>query len=956
MNNSARFRWAAGLLGGLWFITVSASDAVLVIGRDGNHCAEDAACFNRLHPDIPMAAEAEPGQTIIFKTRNAGDFELDPNSTRKDSRGAGPFMGAVHPVTGPVHIKGARPGDVLAVTILGIDPGTFGFTIIGDSGLVSDHIPGPARALWRLNREQAVSEDIPGVRIPNASFPGIVTVMPGPEQHRTMLQREAALAAAGGAVSLPVATGAVPAELCGPEGSKRDECLRTIPPREHGGNMDIRYLGVGVTIYLPCYVDGCGLGFGDLHFAQGDGELSGTAIEMDADVTVTTRIIKDGPELSRGPHYEGPARLLDIPSQRFYATTGFPLKKKGEVPPDLAYLNSIKIRGLENLSKDISQAGRNALLAMIDYMVATYGLTREQAYLVASVAVDLRIGQLVDVPNVGVTAILPLDIFDPVAASGFSVVEATIPEMQTALAEGRVTSRELVSQYLARIGLYENKINAAISVNAQALAEADRLDRERAAGKLRGPLHGIPVALKDNIHTTHLPTTAGTLAFDGYIPPYEATLTKNLREGGAIILAKTVMTEMANWMVLGMPNNYSAVGGYAFNPYDPRRDPRPGKNDGRGVLATGSSSSGAGTAANLWAANVGTETTVSIIGPASAAMLAAIKPTVGRISRHGIVPVTFDQDTAGPMTRTVTDAAVMLGVLEGRAPDRNDAATNRCEPPPGNDYTPFLNADGLKGARIGVPRAWFIDPLALPRADKPSGGIPADQKQMMEEVVGILRGAGATVIDPADVPSAVAKRWEDNVLVRGSCSRRPSYKGDDANCSVVLKYGFKRDVTAWLASLGDAAPVATLTQLREWNIANTAAGTLKYAQHSLDVSDEQDLDSVEDRVRYEADRATDIRLAGAEGADAVMQRHNLDALIFAGSRGSSFLAKAGYPSVIVPFGLVANGDGYPAGFVPKPAPLGVSFGGTACSEPRLLELAYAFEQATLRRRQPELNQ
>jgi len=542
----------------------------------------------------------------------------------------------------------------------------------------------------------------------------------------------------------------------------------------------------------------------------------------------------------------------------------------------------------------------------------------------------------------------------PLCADEFSVVEATIPQMQAALAEGRVTSRELVSQYLMRIGLYENTLNAAISVNSKALAEADERDRERAAGQLRGPLHGIPVALKDNIHTTDMPTTAGTLAFADLVPPYEATLTRNLRDGGAIILAKTVLTEMANWMVLGMPNNYSALGGYAFNPYDPRRDPRPGLNDGRGVLPTGSSSSGAGTAASLWAANVGTETTVSIIGPASAAMLAAIKPTVGRISRYGIVPVTFDQDTAGPMTRTVTDAAILLGVLEGNAPDPNDTQTTRCEPPPGNDYTRYLNADGLKGARIGVPRAWFIDPIKLPGNEAPSGGVPQDQQQMMNEVVAILRSKGATVIDPADVPSALAGAWEDNVLVRGSCSAKPNFKGDDANCSVVLKYGFKRDFTAWLESLGAAAPVKSLTELREWNIAHASAGTLKYRQSSLDLSDEQDLESAEDRARYEADRERDIQLAGVEGADAVMKRYRLDALIFAGSRGSSFLAKAGYPSVIVPFGLVANGSGFPKGFMPKPAPLGVSFSGSACSEPRLLELAYAFEQATQRRRPPEL--
>ncbi len=539
-----------------------------------------------------------------------------------------------------------------------------------------------------------------------------------------------------------------------------------------------------------------------------------------------------------------------------------------------------------------------------------------------------------------------------VHAQEFSVVEATIPEMQAALKEGRTTSRDLVIQYLARIGMYENRLNAAISVNANALAEADVLDRERAEGKLRGPLHGIPIALKDNIHTTDMPTTGGALVFDGLIPPYEATLTRNLRAGGAIILAKTVMTELANWIVIRIPNNYSSLGGYAFNPYDPRRDPRPGLNDGREVLKTGSSSSGAGTAASLWAANIGTETSISIIGPASAAMLAAIKPTLGRISRHGIIPVSTDRDTAGPMTRTVTDAAILLGVLESAEPDPNDEATKRCQPPADHDYTKFLNADGLKGARIGIPRAWFIDEVTLPGNETPSGGIPEDHKKMMDEVAAILRAAGATVIDPADIPSAVDKDPAQNALKKDTCHAMRGVDEDDAECSVVLKYGFKRDFNAWLASLGPAAPVQSLTELRQWNMEHTSAGTLKYGQDLLDISDAQDMER--DRARYEADLARDDRLAGAKGADAAMQLYNLDALIFAGSRGSGFLAKAGYPSVIVPFGLVANGSGFPAGFIPKPAPLGVSFGGTACSEPRLLALAYAFEQATKRRRPPEL--
>ena len=390
----------------------AAQDEVLVLGGTGWHCGEDPECFNRLHPAIPMAARARPGQTILLKTRNSADLQLDPESTYVDPRDADPVRGTVHPLTGPVHIEGAEPGDVLAVTILDIDPGPFGATRITSNAFVADKISGPYSVTWRLNRKEAVADAIPGIRIPNASFPGIVTVLPGPEQHAAALAREAELAAAGGAVSLPQPIHASPADVCGPEGSHRDACLRTGPPREHGGNMDIRYLGVGVTIYLPCYVDGCGLGVGDLHFAQGDGEVAGTAIEMDAEVTLTTAIIEDGPALDRGPHYEGTARLMDIPSRRFYATTGLPLKAAGELPPDMAYLESAKAGELANLSKDINLAARNALLEIIDYMVATYGLTPQQAYVVASVAVDLRIGQLVDVPNVGVTAILPLDIFE----------------------------------------------------------------------------------------------------------------------------------------------------------------------------------------------------------------------------------------------------------------------------------------------------------------------------------------------------------------------------------------------------------------------------------------------------------------------------------------------------------------------------------------------------------------
>src|SRR5689334_15394020 len=303
-------------------------------------------------------------------------------------------------------------------------------------------------------------------------------------------------------------------------------------------------------------------------------------------------------------------------------------------------------------------------------------------------------------------AIAPaLEAQNKAAAKPFTVVEASIPQMQAAQQQGRVTSRQLVMQYLARIAMYEDKLHAAITVNPNALREADVLDRERARGKVRGPLHGIPIAVKDNIQTTNMPTTGGALVFDGFVPPYEATLVKNLRDAGAILLAKTGMTELANWVAGGptpMPANYNAIGGFGFNPYDPRRDPREGTADGRPALQTGGSSSGIGTAANLWAANVGTETSGSILSPSNQNMLVGIKPTVGRVSRYGVIPITADQDTAGPLAKTVTDAAILLGVLESPAPDPNDPATTRCMPPPGRDYTRFLSTSALQGARIGV--------------------------------------------------------------------------------------------------------------------------------------------------------------------------------------------------------------------------------------------------------------
>ncbi len=542
----------------------------------------------------------------------------------------------------------------------------------------------------------------------------------------------------------------------------------------------------------------------------------------------------------------------------------------------------------------------------------------------------------------------------PAPSRSFTVVETTIAEMRSALDEGRVTSREIVVQYLARIATYEDKLHAALAVNPDALAEADALDRERAAGRIRGPLHGIPLALKDNIQTTTMPTTGGALVFEGYVPPFDATITTNLKAAGAIIIAKTGMTELANWVAgapTPMPTNYNAVGGYGFNPYDPRRDPRP-SGDGRPALATGGSSSGVGTAANLWAGNVGTETSGSLLSPSNQNLLATIKPTVGRISRYGVIPITADQDTAGPMAKSVTDVAIMFGVLESAQPDPNDPATERCTPPPGRDYTRSLRRDSLRGARIGIPRANFYDRVNAVGSPGSRGGLDREQTRVMVEAIDVLKMQGAIVVDPANLPSIVDPDPTNNSLDWSTCSGASQGKGRDDDCSIVLKYGMKRDFNAWLARLGPSAPVKSLTELRQWNDAHKGHGAIKYGQSNLDISDEMDVEK--DRARYESDRAKDIRLTATHGIDEVMKAQKLDALLFPGASGAAIAAKPGYPTVMVPFAFIPNSPTppFPAAFDAKPQPYGVSFTGMACSEPRLLELAYSFEQATRRRVPP----
>ena len=382
----------------------------VVVPKAGALCADDPNCFNRYHPAIEAVVEADPGAFITFETRDALDSDLRLDSNADDVTAVD--LNLVHPMTGPVHIRGAKRGDVLAVTLVDIEPDEFGYTVIVPGfGFLRDLFPDPYFVPWRTSRRGAVSDAMPGIRVPFAAFMGSVGVLPGEPEVEAWLEREAALGAAGGIALPPQPIGALPRAVCGPDGSHKDTCLRTIPPRENGGNMDVKQMQIGTTLLLPCFVDGCGLFVGDVHFAQGDGEVSGTAIEMGATVTVVTEVLPGKGSDITAPHFSGGAQLKTIAPDKFYATVGFPLKAKGSIPPYVTYLDAQKITDLENLSEDLTLAARNALIEMIDYLVREHGLTREQAYVLCSVAVDLRIGQVVDVPNYTVSAVLPLSVF-----------------------------------------------------------------------------------------------------------------------------------------------------------------------------------------------------------------------------------------------------------------------------------------------------------------------------------------------------------------------------------------------------------------------------------------------------------------------------------------------------------------------------------------------------------------
>ena len=382
------------------------------IRKEGAHCADDPNCFNRYHPAIPNAVTAAAGDHIIFHTRDALDADLALNSVADDL--AALDLNLVHPMTGPVSIEGAKRGDVLAVTLVDIEPDQYGYTVIVPGfGFLRDVFTEPFLVNWKLDRQAATSDQMPGIRIPMSAFMGSVGVLPGEEEVEAWLKREAELAEAGGLALPPEPTGALPASVCGPEGPNADTCLRTIPPRENGGNMDVQQMQVGTTLLLPCFVEGCSLFVGDVHYAQGDGEVSGTAIEMGAKVTLVTEVLKGEGDSITSPQFRGRDELKDIAPEHFYATVGYPLKAKGVIPPQHEYLGGEQLTDLENLNEDLTLAARNALIDMIAYIEREHGLTKEQAYILSSVAVDLVIGQVVDVPNYTVSAILDLEVFEP---------------------------------------------------------------------------------------------------------------------------------------------------------------------------------------------------------------------------------------------------------------------------------------------------------------------------------------------------------------------------------------------------------------------------------------------------------------------------------------------------------------------------------------------------------------
>jgi amidase len=516
-----------------------------------------------------------------------------------------------------------------------------------------------------------------------------------------------------------------------------------------------------------------------------------------------------------------------------------------------------------------------------------------------------------------------------------AVENASLADVQAALAGGKITASALTRAYLARIEAYDrggSGVNSVREINPDALSLAGRLDGVKPS--TRQPLAGVPILVKDNIATGDKQhTTAGSLALESARAKDDATIVKRLRAAGAVILGKANLTEFANIIAIDMPSGYSSLGGQVKNPYSPSL------LDDRGipVVLPGGSSAGSAVAvaAGLCAAAIGTETSGSLLSPATQNGVVTVKPTVGLISRAGILPISHSQDTAGPLTRTVRDAAILLNVLAARDP--LDAATQPLQRPA--DYTTGLDKDGLKGARIGVPS----DPDD-PLNDVYMGKLPARSKAVMAKAIEVLADCGATIVR-ASMPTA---GWIGGpgttmgVLNRNPLSRR---KGETATPPIVFLYELKHDLNLYLRDWAVGTKVKTMADVIAFNQAN-ADKALRFGQDLFLAAQATRGDLSE--LEYRSARAMDLQSAKVRGLDAYMTRHKLDAVVFPGNSGASIAAKPGYPSVLVPAGFIGG-----AGDKETPDyPLGLTFAGRAWSEAKLLRLAYAYEQAANARRPP----
>jgi amidase len=495
------------------------------------------------------------------------------------------------------------------------------------------------------------------------------------------------------------------------------------------------------------------------------------------------------------------------------------------------------------------------------------------------------------------------------AAPAFELDETTLADLQAGMKSGKFTARSLTEKYLARIEQIDQHgpaLNSVIEVNPDALAIADALDQERRAKGARGPLHGIPVLIKDNIATAdRMQTTAGSLALVGSKPPRDAFVAQKLRQAGAVLLGKTNLSEWANIRSSHSSSGWSGRGGLTRNPYCLDRNP-----------CGSSSGSGAAVAANLCALAIGTETDGSIVCPASANGIVGIKPTLGLVSRSGIIPISHSQDTAGPMARTVTDAAIFLGALAGADP--TDPATAASQGKIPADYTRFLEANGLQGARLGIARKYF--------------GFNEAVDALMNHLIEEMKRHGAILVDPADLET--------------------HGKFDDSEFEVFL-YELKADLNAYLAGLGPNAPVKSLKEVIEFNEKHREKEMPWFGQDIFVKAEAKGPLTTKD---YLDALEKNQRLSRKEGIDALMDQHQLDAIVaptgspawptdlvngdHSAGGSSNAAAVAGYPNINVPAGMISG------------LPVGISFFGRAWSEPTLIKIAYSFEQVTRARQAP----